>query len=121
MFNNNKSNITPLHKKLSTIVCIVVKTKNIKPVVFKTTILTMFNNNKSNITPLHKKIVNHCLYCTKNLSTIVCIVVKTKKYKASCFFKTTILTMFNNNKSIITPLHKKNCRPLSVLSLKLKI
>ena len=45
MFNNNKSNITPLHKKLSTIVCIaqkklstivciVVKTKNIKPVVF---------------------------------------------------------------------------------------
>ena len=34
MFNNNKSNITPLYKKLSTIVCIVVKTKNIKPVVF---------------------------------------------------------------------------------------
>ena len=35
MFNNNKSIITPLHKKkLSTIVCIVVKTKNIKPVVF---------------------------------------------------------------------------------------
>ena len=32
--NNNKSIITPLHKKLSTIVCIVVKTKNIKPVVF---------------------------------------------------------------------------------------
>ena len=40
--------------------------------------------------------------------------------------------MFNNNKSIITPLHKKKlstivciaqkiCRPLSVLSLKLKI
>ena len=91
----------------------------------------MFNNNKSNITPLHKKIVNHCLYCTKNLSTIVCIVVKTKKYKASCFFKTTILTMFNNNKSNITLLHKKLstivciaqkiCRPLSVLSLKLKI
>ena len=49
MFNNNKSNITPLHKKLSTIVCIVVKTKNIKPVVFKTTILTMFNNCKSNL------------------------------------------------------------------------
>ena len=36
----------------------------------------MFNNNKSIITPLHKK-----------LSTIVCIVVKTKKYKASCFLK----------------------------------
>ena len=66
MFNNNKSNITLLHKKkkLSTIACIVVKTKNIKPVVFKTTILTMFNNNKSNITLLHKKkIVDHCLYC----------------------------------------------------------
>ena len=98
MFNNNKSIITPLHKKLSTIVCIVVKTKNIKPVVFKTTILTMFNNNKSNITPLHKKIVNHCLYCTKNLSTIVCIVVKTKNIKP-VVFKTTILTMFNNCKS----------------------
>ena len=37
----------------------------------------MFNNRKSIITPLHKK----------KLSTIVCVVVKTKKYKAPCFLK----------------------------------
>lgn len=34
-----------------------------------------------------QKIVDHCLCCTKKLSTIVCIVVKTKKYKAPCFLK----------------------------------
>ena len=68
MFNNNKSNITLLHKKLSTIVCIAQKI--CRP-----------------LSVLHKKFVDHCLYCTKNLSTIVCIVVKTKKYKASCFLK----------------------------------
>ena len=47
----------------------------------------MFNNNKNNITLLHKKNCRPLSVLHKKLSTIVCIVVKTKKYKARCFLK----------------------------------
>ena len=119
--NNNKSNITPLHikncrplsvlqKKLSTIVCIVVKTKNIKPSCFL----------KRQYWQCSTIIKATLLHCTKKLSTIVCIVVKTKKYKASCFLKRQYWQCSTIIKA--TLLHcTKNCRPLSVLSLKLKI
>ena len=63
-----------MHKKLSTIVCIVVKTKNIKPVVFKTTILTMFNNCKSNLCLLCCG-VERLLWCglNKKFSLFLCL------------------------------------------------
>ena len=75
----------------------------------------MFDNRGSKIISCaheyHKSIVN--------------IVVKTKKYKASCFLERQCSTMFNNRRSkIISCAHeyyKYDCQALSILSLKEKI